>query len=53
MMLNCAKVVAQGNTFAKDGKLLRGSLPVTLTQYVLDEIRAAKEGKRNKRLRAL
>lgn len=43
MMLNCAKVVAQGISFAKDGKLLRGSLPVTLTQYVLDEIRAAKE----------
>lgn len=47
MMLNCAKVVAQGNTFAKDGELLRGSLPVSLTQYVLDEIRAAKEGEQD------
>ncbi|XP_078362974.1 uncharacterized protein LOC144647098 [Oculina patagonica] len=43
MMLNCAKVVAQGNTFAKDGKLLRGSLPVALTQKVLDEVRVARE----------
>lgn len=47
MMLNCAKVVAQGNTFGKDGKLLRGSLPVSLTQYVLDEIRAAKEAEQD------
>ena len=46
-MLNCAKVDAQGNTFAKNGKLLRGSLPVSLTQYVLDEIRAAKEGEQD------
>ncbi|KAL9981754.1 hypothetical protein ACROYT_G010500 [Oculina patagonica] len=43
MMLNCAKVVAQGITFAKDGKLLRGSLPVALTQKVLDEVRTARE----------
>ncbi|KAL9981752.1 hypothetical protein ACROYT_G010497 [Oculina patagonica] len=43
MMLNCAKVVAQGITFAKEDKLLRGSLPVALTQHVLDEVRAAKE----------
>ncbi|KAL9981747.1 hypothetical protein ACROYT_G010491 [Oculina patagonica] len=43
MMLICAKVVAQGNTFAKDGKLLRGSLPVALTQKVLDEVRVARE----------
>ena len=47
MMLDCAKVVAQRNTFSKDGKLLRGSLPVSLTQYVLDEIRAAKEGEQD------
>ncbi len=43
MILNCAKVVAQGITFAKEGKLLRGSLPVTLIQHVLDEVRAAKD----------
>ena len=43
MMLNCAKNVAQGITFAKEEKLLRGSLPVALTQQVLDEVRAAKE----------
>ena len=45
MMLNCAKVLAQGITFAKEDKLLRGSLPVTLIQNVLDEVRAAKEEK--------
>ena len=38
MMLDCAKVVAQGITFAKEDKLLRGSLPVALTQSVLDEV---------------
>ncbi|KAL9981759.1 hypothetical protein ACROYT_G010506 [Oculina patagonica] len=43
LILNCAKVVAQGINFAKEGKLLRGSLPVTLTQHVLDEVRAAKD----------
>ncbi|XP_078363474.1 uncharacterized protein LOC144647555 [Oculina patagonica] len=43
IMLNCAKVVSQGITFAKEGKLLRGSLPVTLIQHVLGEVRAAKE----------
>ncbi|KAL9976575.1 hypothetical protein ACROYT_G013895 [Oculina patagonica] len=43
MMLNCAKVVAQGITFAKEDELLRGSLPVALTQHVLDEVRAAKK----------
>ena len=46
LVLDCARVVAQGNAFAKDKKLLRGSLPVRLTQNVLDEIRKAKsEGK--------
>ena len=45
VMLDCAKVLAQGISFAKDGKLLKGSLPVTLTQHVLDEVRAAKEEK--------
>ena len=43
VMLDCAKVLAQGITFSKEGKLLRGSLPVTLTQYVLNDVRAAKE----------
>ncbi|KAL9981733.1 hypothetical protein ACROYT_G010476 [Oculina patagonica] len=43
IMLNCAKVVSQGIPFAKKGKLLRGSLPVTLIRHVLDEVRAAKE----------
>ena len=43
MMLDCAIVLAQGISFKKDGKLLRGSLPVTLAQHVLDEVRAAKE----------
>ena len=42
VMLDCAKVLAQGITFAKEGKLLRGSLPVSLAQHVLDEVRAAK-----------
>ncbi len=42
-MLNCARVIAQGITIAKEGKLLRGSLPVVLTQTVLDEVRAAKK----------
>ena len=43
VMLDCAKVLAQGINFEKNGKLLRGSLPVTLAQHVLDEVRAAKE----------
>ena len=43
MALDCAKVVAQEGRFAKDNRaLLRGSLPVRLTQHVLDEIRKAK-----------
>ncbi len=42
-MLNCARVIAQGITIAKDDKLLRGSLPVVMTQTVLDEVRAAKK----------
>ncbi|KAL9981769.1 hypothetical protein ACROYT_G010516 [Oculina patagonica] len=49
MMLNCAKVLAQGITFAKEDKLIRGSLPVTLIQHVLDEVRAAKEERVNTR----
>lgn len=43
MILNCAKIMAQGTPFAKEGKLLKGSLPVTLIEYVLDEIRTAKK----------
>lgn len=43
MILNCAKIMAQGTPFAKEGKLLKGSLPVTLIEYVLDEVRTAKK----------
>jgi hypothetical protein len=43
IILDCAKVVAQQNTYAKDKLLLSGSLPVRLIQFVLDETRGAKE----------
>lgn len=43
MLLDCAKVSAQRKTYARDTRLLRGSLPVRLVQYVFDEIRRARE----------
>ena len=43
MILDCAKVDAQQKTYARDNRLLRGSLPVRLIDHVFDEMKRARE----------
>ena len=42
MVLDCAKVDAQQKTYARDNRLLRGSLPVRLVEHVFAEMRRAR-----------